>query len=185
MGSVLSFLSLETIIVGAVVLLVLYKFVFKDWLFSGREPVKWEPPKPIEPRDFTLEELRVFDGTNNNPIYVAVKGKVYDMTRARDFYGPGGPYHVFAGRDASRALALHSTDPKDVENSSLEGLTADELDTLNDFIMTFEAKYPVVGYLKQTTGTAWSKTSDTSKLSPVPGKSDADAPATDTKESLT
>lgn len=40
------------------------------------------------------------------PIYVAVKGQVFDMSfGGRLFYGPGGPYHFLAGKDGSRPLA--------------------------------------------------------------------------------
>jgi membrane-associated progesterone receptor component len=38
-------------------------------------------------------------------VLVAAKGRVFDMTRGRDFYGKGGPYNCFAGADVSRALA--------------------------------------------------------------------------------
>jgi membrane-associated progesterone receptor component len=41
-------------------------------------------------RDFTLEELRPYDG--NGPegrVLVGVLGKVYDVTRGKRFYGPG------------------------------------------------------------------------------------------------
>ena len=41
------------------------------------------------------------------------------MTPGRDFYGPEGPYKNFAGRDASRALALMSLKVEDAENPSL------------------------------------------------------------------
>ena len=53
----------------------------------------------------TLEELRQYDGTNSFlPIYIAVNGTIYDVSASPKFYGPGGGYHIFAGRDASRAF---------------------------------------------------------------------------------
>ncbi|CAL9079786.1 unnamed protein product, partial [Musa textilis] len=44
------------------------------------------------------------------PLLMAIKGQVYDVTQSTAvvpgmFYGPGGPYALFAGKDASRALA--------------------------------------------------------------------------------
>ncbi|XP_035179347.1 membrane-associated progesterone receptor component 1 isoform X2 [Oxyura jamaicensis] len=48
------------------------------------------PPLPkMKRRDFTLAELRPYDGRNDPRILMAVNGKVFDVTRARKFYGPG------------------------------------------------------------------------------------------------
>lgn len=48
------------------------------------------PPLPkMKRRDFTLEQLRPFDGVSDPRILMAVNGKVFDVTRARKFYGPG------------------------------------------------------------------------------------------------
>lgn len=38
-------------------------------------------------------------------IYLAILGRVYDVTSGRRFYGAGGAYNTFAGRDATPALA--------------------------------------------------------------------------------
>nr|CAD1825030.1 unnamed protein product [Ananas comosus var. bracteatus] len=78
------------------------------------------------------------------PIYVAVRGAVYDVSAGRGFYGPGGAYAVFAGRDASRALAKMSTAAADV-SGDLSGLSDKEIAVLNDWENKFRAKYPVVG----------------------------------------
>lgn len=63
------------------------------------------PVYPHPQRDFTLEELREYTGANEKPIYLCAKGVVYDLSDGASFYGPGGPYAVFAGHDASRCLA--------------------------------------------------------------------------------
>lgn len=54
-------------------------------------------------RRLSHEELSKFNGSDPNlPVYVAIKGKVFDVSRSRDMYVPGKGYHVFAGRDASK-----------------------------------------------------------------------------------
>ncbi len=41
-------------------------------------------------------------GRQNPPIYVGVKGRIYDVSYGgTEHYGPGAGYHVFAGLDAS------------------------------------------------------------------------------------
>lgn len=50
-------------------------------------------------------ELSRYDGTDpDKPVYVAIKGKVFDVSSKREMYGAGGSYHVFAGKDASKGL---------------------------------------------------------------------------------
>mmetsp|Transcript_38824 Transcript_38824/g.116734 ORF Transcript_38824/g.116734 Transcript_38824/m.116734 type:complete len:246 (-) Transcript_38824:321-1058(-) len=91
------------------------------------------------------------DGYAHSPIYLGVAGKVYDVSFGGVvFYGPGGGYHRFAGKDASRALAKMSFDPKDTEEPDISDLTEKEKKVLNDWIKTFEERkmYPRVGRLK-------------------------------------
>lgn len=53
----------------------------------------------------TDEELAAYDGSDpSKPIYLGLNGTIYDVTPGRHFYGPGGGYHFFAGRDAARAF---------------------------------------------------------------------------------
>ena len=102
-------------------------------------------PEPMPRGDLTPSALRRHDGSNRAlPILLAAKGVVYDVTRGRDFYGAGGAYNLFTGRDCSRALAKMSLDPADVSRD-VSDLTADELKVLDDWVVKFEAKYPVVG----------------------------------------
>mmetsp|Transcript_11409 Transcript_11409/g.12979 ORF Transcript_11409/g.12979 Transcript_11409/m.12979 type:complete len:490 (+) Transcript_11409:262-1731(+) len=99
----------------------------------------------IRPRDFTVEELREFDGRDGKPVYVCAKGVVYDVDP--DFYGPDGPYGIMAGRDATRALALVSLEQADIDNTSIGDLSWGDLNTLEEWIAKFEFKYHKVGYL--------------------------------------
>lgn len=87
----------------------------KDFLFPS---VKTSDPTaddsntnakdPVVEGEFTPRKLSVFNGHDDEKIFIAVKGNVFDVTAGRQFYGPSGPYSNFAGHDASRGLALNS-----------------------------------------------------------------------------
>lgn len=79
---------------------------------------------------------------------MAIKGQIYDVSQSRMFYGPGGPYALFAGKDASRALAKMSFEEKDL-TGDLEGLGPFELDALQDWEYKFMGKYVKVGQIKK------------------------------------
>jgi membrane-associated progesterone receptor component len=105
-----------------------------------------------EERDYTLADLSRFDGSDpETPILLAVRGKVFDVTRGRDFYGPSGPYGIFAGKDCTRALAKMSFDASDCVGD-IEGLDSFELEKLDDWVSTFEMKYAVLGSLVEDRG---------------------------------
>ncbi|XP_057523585.1 membrane steroid-binding protein 2-like [Amaranthus tricolor] len=104
--------------------------------------------EPVQLGEITEEKLKEFDGSDpKKPLLMAIKGQIYDVSKGRMFYGPGGPYALFAGRDATRALALMSFDPQDL-NGNIEGLSESELDVLQDWELKFIEKYPKVGVLK-------------------------------------
>lgn len=68
-------------------LFLLYK------IFRGdKQPDFGEVEKPLpklKKRDFTLAELKPYDGLQDPRILMAVNGKVFDVTRGKKFYGPG------------------------------------------------------------------------------------------------
>jgi membrane-associated progesterone receptor component len=101
-----------------------------------------EPPK-----DFTVAQLRDFDGTKGKPIYVSLSLEVYDVSSGRDFYGEGSGYHCFAGREASRAMAKLSFDEEDLANHDISDLGPFEKSVLDDWIQKFKhfKCYPIVG----------------------------------------
>ncbi|KAL6901993.1 hypothetical protein ACP4OV_004869 [Aristida adscensionis] len=118
-------------------------------------------PEPVEVGEVTLDQLRAYDGKDPaKQILIAIRGQVYDVSRGRLFYGPQGPYSLFAGRDATRALALMSFDPNDL-TGDLEGLSPDDLEVLQDWEEKFKERYPRVGYLASSENATESRQNDT------------------------
>ncbi|KAM3075193.1 hypothetical protein ACMFMG_007356 [Clarireedia jacksonii] len=111
--------------------------------FEPKTPVNLDPPKddPI-----TVEELAKCNGVDSDKCYVAIKGKVYDVT-GNKAYLPGGSYHIFAGHDASRALAKTSTKADDVSPDWYD-LPEKEKGVLNDWNTFFSKRYNVVGVVQ-------------------------------------
>lgn len=133
------------------VTLYLIKNIFSDIKISnplGTEEVE----ETIVSGKFIPKTLAKYNGLDDPKIFIAVRGRVFDVTNGATFYGPGGPYENFAGRDASRGLALNSFDPAvltPLEESidSLDGLDAAELESLDGWEEHFENKYRIVGTL--------------------------------------
>jgi len=108
------------------------------------------PPKqdlaPPKSDPFTLDELKRYDGRRPDlPIYVSIKGTVFDVTHKRDVYGPpNGSYRVFAGKDASKAFGLSSLKEEDAD-PDWSTLGEKEGKTLGEWFNFFRKRYNVVG----------------------------------------
>ncbi|BAU02351.1 Membrane steroid-binding protein [Vigna angularis] len=103
---------------------------------------------PVQIGEVTEEELKVYDGSDpEKPLLMAIKGQIYDVSQSRMFYGPNGPYALFAGKDASRALAKMSFEEKDL-TGDISGLGPFELEALQDWEYKFMGKYVKVGTVK-------------------------------------
>lgn len=103
-------------------------------------------------RPIRASELSVANGDDGAPIYLALKDPyaprtvVFDMSKGADFYGPGGPYHLFAGRDATCGLAKSSLDASALDGDVAD-LTAQEQETHIQWFTKFAGKYDEVGWL--------------------------------------
>ncbi len=80
-------------------------------------------------------------------VYVALKDLVYDVSSS-EAYKPGSSYHVFAGKDASVALARMNFSP---ENFSVHWseIEKDEKQkkTLEEWVLFYRKRYPIVAKL--------------------------------------
>ncbi|KAL5011889.1 hypothetical protein ScPMuIL_010440 [Solemya velum] len=137
------------LILLAICLFLLYK------ILSNRKNPEKDPPRepelpPMKKRDFTAEQMREYDGKGEDGrILMAVNGKVFDVTRGKRFYGPGGPYGVFAGRDASRGLATFSLTEEAIrdEYDDLTDLNSMQMESVREWEMQFTEKYDYIGKL--------------------------------------
>ncbi|XP_029316388.1 neudesin isoform X1 [Cottoperca gobio] len=121
-------------------------FVVLSTTLAEEFKLKFKPStKPV--RLFTEEELKRYDGSEEGqPLYMAVKGVVFDVTKGKEFYGKGAAYNALVGKDSTRAVAKMSLDPEDL-TSDTKGLTEQQLQSLESvFEGTYKTKYPIVGY---------------------------------------
>jgi predicted heme/steroid binding protein len=86
-----------------------------SYLITGTSLI-WNYPRPAFTRPVRIRawlrgplllspsELSLYNGSDPNlPIYLGLNGSIYDVSVSPHFYGPGGSYGFFAGRDATRA----------------------------------------------------------------------------------
>eukprot|EP01006_Ploeotia_vitrea_P057932 TRINITY_DN68489_c0_g1_i1.p2 TRINITY_DN68489_c0_g1~~TRINITY_DN68489_c0_g1_i1.p2 ORF type:complete len:160 (+),score=26.02 TRINITY_DN68489_c0_g1_i1:53-532(+) len=107
-------------------------------------PVPPPPPKPKEKRGFTASDLAQYNGTQGKPVYLSCKGTVYEVSSV--FYGPDGPYHAFAGKDATIPLGRMDASGGGA-NEAWEGvLSPDDQGVVDDWDAKFAMKYDVVGW---------------------------------------
>jgi membrane-associated progesterone receptor component len=147
-------LSRQTIMTPINLILLSLCVLIAYYQFRPRpKAVLQKPPPPTVFQTFTPRTLLPKNGTKGEPVYLSVRGKVFDVTSGRQFYGPGGPYSNFAGRDASKGLAHGSFDEdmltKDLGGplDTLEDLDAEQRETLQGWEDRFLEKYLVVGRL--------------------------------------
>ncbi|KAF8358342.1 vem-1 [Pristionchus pacificus] len=141
------------------ILLALLAIMVYRWFKRRNEP-EIEMPKPVVvpplPRqDMTLSELRKYDGVHDEHILFGLNGTIYDVSRGKSFYGPGGPYGTLAGRDATRALGTMDAkavrdewdDCTDLKLDECNLLKPDERESADEWESSFKFKYPTVGRL--------------------------------------
>ncbi|SNX82819.1 related to Membrane steroid binding protein [Melanopsichium pennsylvanicum] len=136
----------------------------RSHLVAPSDRYTYLPPKhpdTIEWTKYTPRTLAVYDGTGTgnqagdqegSRILLSIDRKVFDVTKGKNFYGPGGPYGNFAGRDASRGMAKQSFDldmltPLDRPIDKLEDLTPSEVKNMKEWEAHFTGKYGIVGEL--------------------------------------
>jgi predicted heme/steroid binding protein len=103
-------------------------------------------------RVFTREELAKHDGSDPDfPVYLSINHEVFDVSgeEGSRFYGVGEHYHVFAGKDSTRAFCLASLKDGDVGSDDISDFTTTQMDEYRTRTLFYRNKYgPRVGVLE-------------------------------------
>ncbi|XP_028179001.1 membrane-associated progesterone receptor component 1-like [Ostrinia furnacalis] len=135
------------LVLVAVIVYLIYKIIQSKFESEVELP---PPPKPLPKirKDLTVAELKKYDGTQaDGRVLLAVNGVIFDVTRGKRFYGPGGPYSAFAGKDATRGLATGEVAASDKEYDDVSDLKDEELASAKEWEEQFREKYDIVGRL--------------------------------------
>jgi len=112
----------------------------------------WAPAQRSEKmRLYTVSEIARYDGSDSTkPILLAVKGRVYDVTKGKQHYQPGGSYHYLAAKDCTLGLctSCNNADDAACKDKTVHTLLPSEHKSANEWINTYNKKYTLVGFLK-------------------------------------
>lgn len=120
------------------------------------------------PPSVMLKKISIGDLHNiSSPLCVAICGVIFNVQShpsGDGFYGPGERYHVFVGTEASYGLATMNLNTSEwkawqiadknnegcsgaINNNPLQGLSAEEKNTLVNWLKHFAKKYSIYGYI--------------------------------------
>jgi len=113
---------------------------------SGKYP---EVGEIVNPLRLSLEQLRKFDGQDGGRILISLKGKIIDVTKGAESYGPGGSYSLFAGRDVTKSLALMDLSEGFLDQPGYTPENEESKKTLESWWARLSGQYPEVGEVVQ------------------------------------
>ncbi|VVC41400.1 Hypothetical protein CINCED_3A019817 [Cinara cedri] len=95
---------------------------------------------------FDTNRLSRYNGVDGGKIYLSILGNVFDVTEGKRFYGPGGSYHAFSGRDASRSFITGLFDEENLTDHVID-MDPNDLIGLDTWLNTYKKKYKEIGKL--------------------------------------
>ncbi|KAI9228303.1 MAG: cytochrome b5 [Piptocephalis tieghemiana] len=98
---------------------------------------------------YTPEEVAKRDGVQSDEMWVGIKGTLFDVTANPSTYGPGKGYHLFVGKDSSRALGKSSLKAEDCTDDCSD-FTPEQQETLDKWFAFFQKRYNIVGKIVKT-----------------------------------
>lgn len=103
----------------------------------------------FELKKYSISELNEYNGSNAGPVYIALNGKIFDVSKDKKQYDTGGSYKMLAGRDASRAFATLCFDANSLRSDydDLSDLNDIQKSNLDEWQKIYTEKYNIAGEL--------------------------------------
>ncbi|KAM7398492.1 hypothetical protein PAMA_006413 [Pampus argenteus] len=119
-------------------------FVAREWSVNVGNESTQEPPVRLLSR----RELSLYDGEEGSRgLYLAILGQVFDVHKGHKHYGPGGAYHVMAGRDASLAF-ITGDFTESGQTDDVSSLSPLQIVALYDWLTFYQRDYQTVGLVE-------------------------------------
>ncbi|TRY61072.1 hypothetical protein TCAL_05706 [Tigriopus californicus] len=129
-----------------------HEFLADDMVMDGTAKAPEYPgsgsiPHESGQRLFTRDELKRYDGSEGSPgLYLAMVGQVFDVSKGKDYYGPGGGYSFFTATDGSRAFVTGQFDADGLVDD-VSGLSGQDYLGLQEWTEFYHKDYTFVGKL--------------------------------------
>ena len=124
-------------------------YFLKNYKLIGRLAMNEGPSNGNDRKLFKLEELKKYNGKDKGDlVYLCVDGVVFDVTKGREYYGPGGGYSMFAGNDITYNLAINSLKKEDLNTFQFD-LTPKQVKALKKWKEFYTKTYTKVGRLNK------------------------------------
>uniref|UniRef100_A0A7S1AUZ1 Cytochrome b5 heme-binding domain-containing protein n=1 Tax=Noctiluca scintillans TaxID=2966 RepID=A0A7S1AUZ1_NOCSC len=117
---------------------------------SYKSNEEFAAPTPVAEKDMlevTLDELHQYNGDDGGRIIMSIAGELLDITAGAEVYGPGGGYHLLAGRDTTRCLGTMSLEPDELDDLAWQPESVEDASALEQWRKKLKEKYPVTGRL--------------------------------------
>jgi len=96
-------------------------------------------------RLFTVEELGRYNNLDDG-LYLAIVGKIFDVTAGDKHYGPGATYHPFTGRDATLAFVTGEF-TEEALTDDISSLSAAQCKSISTWVTFYDENYIYKGKL--------------------------------------
>lgn len=101
---------------------------------------------------FSRDQLAMYNGLDQRPIYIAIKGYVYDVTSNAKSYGPGKSYNKLVGKDSTRLLGLNKlVDKEEKQSWDVSDFSEKQHGSVGKWVEFFERRYRIVGVIGEHT----------------------------------